>query len=70
MPGLSGLDVARAVRAIRPDLPMAITTGYVDESLEAQAAGAGVHEVIFKAQPVGEFCDAVQRVGRSTRESS
>ena len=70
MPGLSGLDVARAVRAIRPDLPVAITTGYVDESLEAQAAGAGVREVIFKAEAVGVFCDAVQRVGRATRESS
>ena len=70
MPGLSGLDVARAVRAIRPDLPMAITTGYVDETLEAQAASAGVREVIFKAEAVEQFCDAVQRVGRSTRESS
>ncbi len=70
MPGLSGLDVAREVRAIRPDLPVAITTGFMDELLEAQAAGAGVREVIFKAQAVGVFCDAVQRVGRSKRESS
>ena len=70
MPDLTGLDVAREVRAIRPGLPVAITTGYVDEALQAQAASAGVREVIFKAESVEQFCDAVQRVGRSNKESS
>ncbi|MEI6721333.1 MAG: PAS domain S-box protein [Betaproteobacteria bacterium] len=60
MPGLSGLDVARAVRAIRPDLPVAVASGFVDEALVGQAAEAGVREVLFKATSVDEYCTAVQ----------
>ncbi|MEQ1517883.1 MAG: PAS domain S-box protein, partial [Usitatibacteraceae bacterium] len=52
MPGMSGLDVAREVRAIRADLPVAVTSGFIDETLRAQAAGAGVRELIFKASAV------------------
>jgi CheY-like chemotaxis protein len=33
MPYLSGLDVARAVRDIRADLPVAIVSGFIDERL-------------------------------------
>ena len=66
MPGLSGLDVARAVREIRPDLPVVVTSGFVDEALTAQAAEAGVREVIFKATSVNEYCAALQRLVRAT----
>ena len=62
MPGLSGLDVARAVRAIRPGLPVAVASGFVDEALTEQAAGAGVREVLFKATSVEEYCTDVQRL--------
>jgi PAS domain S-box-containing protein len=62
MPGMSGLDVAREVSDIRPDLPVAITSGFIDEELQAQAAGAGVRELIFKADAVNVLCDAVQRI--------
>ena len=62
MPGLSGLDVARAVRAIRPGLPVAVASGFVDEALTGQAAEAGVREVLFKATSVDEYCTAVQRL--------
>ena len=30
MPGMSGIELARAVRATCPDLPVIIVTGYVD----------------------------------------
>ena len=64
MPGLSGLDVAREVRLIRDDLPVAIASGFVDEDLRTQAAVAGVCEVIFKATGVDEFCEIVQRLAQ------
>ena len=59
MPGMSGLDVARCVRAIRPDLPVAIASGFIDEALSTQAADAGVRNLIFKAISVDEFCSAI-----------
>ena len=60
MPGKSGLDVALEVRLLRPDLPVAIASGFIDETLRAQASGAGVRQVIFKAVDAQEFCTAIQ----------
>ena len=60
MPGMSGLDVAREVRLIRATLPVVVATGFVDEHLRAQAAGAGVHEVILKASAVEDFCSTIE----------
>jgi signal transduction histidine kinase/CheY-like chemotaxis protein len=65
MPGLSGLDVAREVLAMRPDLPVAIISGFVDETLQAQAAAAGVMAVMFKATEVEELCEAVARLANA-----
>jgi PAS domain S-box-containing protein len=65
MPGMSGLDVAREVRSIRVGLPVAVTSGFIDEELRVQAAGAGVRELIFKAGDVEMFCEAVYRVVES-----
>jgi CheY-like chemotaxis protein len=62
MPGMSGLDVAREVRAINKDLPVAIASGFIDEALRAQVGAAGVRELIFKATEVEVFCAAVQRL--------
>ena len=62
MPGISGLDVAREVRTIRADLPVAIASGFIDETLRAQADAAGVRELIFKANAVEDLCDAFARL--------
>lgn len=62
MPGMSGLDVARAVRDIRPDLPVAIASGFIDAPLRADAAGAGVRELIEKVVDPEVFCNVVQRL--------
>jgi CheY-like chemotaxis protein len=62
MSGMSGLEVARAVRALRADLPVAVASGFVDEELRAKADGAGVCELIFKASEVNEFCSAIIRL--------
>ena len=61
MPGMSGLDVARELRAIRPELPVVVTSGFIDEALRTQAEGAGVRELIFKADAVEDVCEAVAR---------
>jgi PAS domain S-box-containing protein len=62
MPGMSGIDVASGVRAIRRDLPVALASGYITEELRGQAAEAGVRELIFKPNVVQEFCDVVARL--------
>ncbi|MDP2417678.1 MAG: response regulator [Hydrogenophaga sp.] len=67
MPGVSGLEVARAVLALNPALPVALTSGYVSDELQALALNAGVREVVYKADAVDAFCDAVARLVRSSQ---
>ena len=62
MPGMSGLDVARAVRTIRADLPVVVVSGFIDEALRAQAGNAGVRELIPKANAVEDLCDVARRL--------
>lgn len=68
MPGMSGLDVARAVRDVRADLPVVVASGFIDETLRAQASGAGVRELIFKANVIEDLCDAFVRLARTASE--
>jgi PAS domain S-box-containing protein len=65
MPKLSGLDVARIVRELRPDVPIAIASGYVTEELRGQAGPAGVGTLIYKEDLVDRFCDSIEQMIRS-----
>ena len=62
MPGMSGLDVAKVVLAINPDLPVAVASGYITDELQEQALAAGVREVVFKTDAVEAFCEVVARL--------
>ena len=62
MPGTSGLEVARALREIRADLPVALASGYITEELREKAPAAGVRELIYKPDTVEEFCQTVARL--------
>jgi two-component system cell cycle sensor histidine kinase/response regulator CckA len=57
MPGMTGLDLARIVRTLLPDLPIAVASGFIDEQLREQATAAGVGQIIFKATAVDDFCE-------------
>jgi CheY-like chemotaxis protein len=41
MPGYSGVELLREVRAIRPDLPVALASGYVTAEIERSALAEG-----------------------------
>ena len=69
MPGMSGLDVAREAHAIRADLPVAIASGFLDETLRQTAAAAGVRDLIFKTTEPDEFCAAVQAIAGNAKTS-
>jgi signal transduction histidine kinase/CheY-like chemotaxis protein len=61
MPGASGLDVAREMRRLRPDLPVALASGFVTDELRAQALALGIRELIYKPQTIEELAAAVAR---------
>ena len=62
MPGMSGLDFARAVKARSAHTPVAITSGHLHDSLRADAPAAGVNELIYKPDTVEELFAAVDRL--------
>lgn len=60
MPGMAGVDVVRELRRLRPALRMAIVSGHVSDTLIAEAASAGVDEVLAKQ-------DSMDALGASIR---
>jgi len=62
MPGMSGLELARKVLTIRPDVPFIITTGFVRSEDYQAAMDIGVRQLILKPNTVDELSIAIQRV--------
>jgi len=62
MPGMSGLEVARMALTIRPDLPVVIMSGFIDDKLREQALAAGVRKFILKADSVEDICKELLRM--------
>jgi two-component system cell cycle sensor histidine kinase/response regulator CckA len=62
MPGYSGLDLLREAKAIRPDLPVALASGYVTPELESRAMAEGADALIYKPNDVHELCETVARL--------
>ncbi len=62
MPGYSGIDLLRDAKLIRPDLPVALASGYVTPELEQSAIREGASALIYKPNDVSEFCETVQRL--------
>jgi len=48
MPGMTGSELVREIRRIRPDVPIVLMSGYVSAGLAARARAAGVAEVLAK----------------------
>ena len=61
MPGMSGLDVAREILAIRPDVPIILTSGYIRAEERERALQSGIREFILKPNTVEELCFALHR---------
>jgi len=62
MPGCSGLDVAREVAAVRPDLPVIIFSGHIDEDLRRRARELGVRQLLGKLDAPNELTEAIDRL--------
>lgn len=62
MPGYCGLDLVQAAQAIRPDLPVALASGYVTSDISEQALAAGALALIHKPNDVSELCAIVDQL--------
>lgn len=55
----------RETRLIRPDLPVAFSSGSVTAEIEQSALSAGALALIHKPNDVDEMCETVQRLLQS-----
>ena len=62
MPGFCGVDLVREARHIRPDLPVALASGYVTAEIEQAAMAEGASALIHKPNDVEELCATVDRL--------
>jgi DNA-binding NtrC family response regulator len=68
MPGASGLEVARALRTMRPGMRVVLVSGYVDTPLQALAQSAGVYSLILKPDSATELCELIDDIARAPRD--
>ena len=62
MPAMNGLDFIEAVKAIQPDLPCILCTGYAEAHLDGAGPGrAGVFAVLRKPVDVDELVETLGR---------
>ncbi len=62
MPGMSGLEVAAALRSAAPGLPVIISTGYVSDTLRDQAGAVGVRALLMKERTLEELAGLIREV--------
>jgi PAS domain S-box-containing protein len=64
MPGITGTQLARALRRRRADLPIVLVSGYTGPILSERALAAGVTEILKKPVQSREIASALARVLR------
>jgi DNA-binding NarL/FixJ family response regulator len=62
MPVMNGLDAARRIAQIAPQLPMLMFTMYSSECLVAEARAAGIKDVFLKSTGIPGLISAVQEI--------
>jgi PAS domain S-box-containing protein len=62
MPRMSGIDLIRAVKAVRKDARFVLTSGFISDEMRTQAAELEVEHLIYKPNNVDELCEAIDRV--------
>ena len=60
MPGTSGLEVAKEVLGLRPDLPVVLASGYLTDQLREQALAVGIRQVLHKPASIDDLLAAIK----------
>jgi len=62
MPGMTGIDLADKLLELRRDIPIVLSTGYIEESLREQASLLGFREILVKPLTAQLLTEAIQRI--------
>jgi CheY-like chemotaxis protein len=58
MPQMTGLQLARRLIAIRPELPVILCTGFGDQDTEARAGASAIRTVLLKPLILRDLAEA------------
>jgi nitrogen-specific signal transduction histidine kinase/ActR/RegA family two-component response regulator len=64
MPGMSGLELTRELRAIRPDVPVVLCTGYIADDDARAAQSLGIRDIVLKPYTAPDLGQALSRTFR------
>ena len=67
MPGASGLDVARELLTVRPDVPVVLCSGHISEPINIQARAAGIRHILYKPNTLEELGAALHQLTTELR---
>ena len=69
MPDLSGIELATQVRQVRPDIPIIVVSGNVDDDAQEKFAAAGINKVLLKPYTMDSLVQTVQQILSEGRSS-
>ena len=69
MPDLSGIELATQVRQVRPDIPIIVVSGNVDDDAQEKCAAAGINKVLLKPYTMDSLVQTVQQILSEGRSS-
>jgi len=70
MPGLTGSELIRKIRAVKPGLPIVLVTGLASASVVQRAKDAGATEVLRKPLSSRQLAMSVERVLLESRSTA
>jgi DNA-binding NarL/FixJ family response regulator len=62
MPRMNGLDAARELTNLMPEIPLIMFTNHSNRILEEEAWSAGIHTVLSKSQPFEQLMDRAREL--------
>ena len=70
MPRMDGFQLVRAIRDIRPELPIILLTGAIVDGMEEEGARQGIYAIYRKPVKFVDLEQAVKKIEEGNRESS
>jgi CheY-like chemotaxis protein len=61
MPGMTGIDLAEGLLQARRDIPILLTTGYLEDSIRQQASHLGFRDILVKPLATRTLAETIQR---------
>ena len=62
MPAMTGIELAKEMMAIRPDIPIILCTGFSELINEKQAKEMGIQEFVMKPFVIGKHAKTIRKV--------